>query len=63
MEFVGAARQWLQPHLDLYMESVRANPVHFAVEVFLVVFISYILLVKRSYDPTKRCVCFSPLFF
>ncbi len=33
----------------------KENPVHVSVEVFLVLFIAYIILVKRSYDPLKRC--------
>ncbi len=57
-----AARAWLEarvgpqlaPHVNYTADIIKSNPVHFTVEAFLVVFISYILLVKRSYDPAKR---------
>lgn len=34
----------------------RAHPVHLFIELTLAVFIGYITLVKKAYDPTKRCV-------
>lgn len=38
------------------VQWIKENPEHFVLELFLVVFIAYILLVKRAYDPAKRYV-------
>lgn len=38
-----------------YVQTIyNESPWHVAVETFLIVFILYILLVKRSYNPQKR---------
>lgn len=55
-QYINQLPPWLQPHIHFAVANIKENPVHFAVEIFLIIFISYILLVKRSYDPAKRYV-------
>ena len=50
----AALQERLRPHVAFAIEAVREDPIHIAVEAILVLFISYILLVKRAYDPAKK---------
>jgi len=36
-------------------EHVVHHPTHVLLETFLCLFIAYVLLIKRAYDPKKRC--------
>jgi hypothetical protein len=55
MDVYEALQERLKPHIAFAIEAVREDPIHIAVEAALVLFISYILLVKRTYDPAKKC--------
>ena len=44
----------LQPQLDALSTQCEKNPAHVAIEAVLLLFIAYILLAKRSYDPQKK---------
>ncbi len=54
MDVYEALQERLKPHIAFAIEAVREDPIHIAVEAALVLFISYILLVKRTYDPAKK---------
>ena len=36
-------------------DHVVNHPTHVLLETFLCLFIAYVLLIKRAYDPKKRC--------
>jgi hypothetical protein len=44
----------LQPQIDALSSQCEKNPAHVAIEAVLLLFIAYILLAKRSYDPQKK---------
>ncbi len=55
MDLLARARELgLEGSYARLLQLAKENPVHVAVEAFLLFFIAYILLFKRSYDPAKR---------
>ena len=38
-----------------WTQLYRESPTHVVIETTLIIAMLYILLVKRTYDPTKRC--------
>lgn len=50
----GLATESLPPGFVASLDVL--NPVHIAIELTLALFIGYIYLFKRAYDPAKKCV-------
>jgi hypothetical protein len=53
MELEELQKQALQVYQHV-LEMIYNNPVHVAIETVMFLFIAYIVLAKRAYDPAKR---------